>query len=135
MLIHSCCLQIKYFLGLSAHRSIHIDRTIRRIIEHLPEFQWRELVMGLSWLAILVIMKHLGKTRRYAQHVTPQRPPTRVCLHVAQKGMTITSAAMHRLSNASVGIQLPGSTKRAMVSCAEGRRRRLEHTCCPAAGA
>ena len=57
-------MQIKYFLGLSAKRSIHIDRTIRRIIEHLHEFQWKELTMGLSWLAILLLMKQLGKTRR-----------------------------------------------------------------------
>lgn len=61
-------MQIKYFLGLSAKRSIHIDRTLRRIIEHLPEFQWKELTMGLSWLAILLVMKQLGKTRR---QVTP----------------------------------------------------------------
>ena len=62
-------MQIKYFLGLSAKRSIHIDRTIRRIIEHLPEFQWKELAMGLSWLAILLLMKQLGKTRRPVMRV------------------------------------------------------------------
>lgn len=62
---HPVVLQVKYFLGLTrAHRSIHVDRTVARIIAHLDEFDWRELAMGAAWLVILLTMKHLGKTRK-----------------------------------------------------------------------
>ena len=30
-----------------------------------PYFQWRELVMGLSWIALLLVMKHIGNSSRY----------------------------------------------------------------------
>ena len=29
-----------------------------------PYFQWRELIMGLSWIFLLLVMKHIGNLHR-----------------------------------------------------------------------
>ncbi|KAJ0045849.1 hypothetical protein Pint_06207 [Pistacia integerrima] len=72
--------QAKYFLGYSIVRSSKIVPLIKSIIAGADKFSWPPFVMGSIILAILLIMKHLGKTRKYLRFLRAAGPLTAVVL-------------------------------------------------------
>ena len=59
-------LQLKYFLGINLQRHWHVYTVLYRLAVRITrgEGDWREAAMGAAWLAILLTMKHIGKTYR-----------------------------------------------------------------------
>ncbi|XP_034204959.1 probable sulfate transporter 4.2 isoform X4 [Prunus dulcis] len=70
--------QAKYFLGYNVARSSKIVPLIKSIISGADGFSWPPFVMGSVILAILLIMKHLGKTRKYLRFLRAAGPLTAV---------------------------------------------------------
>ncbi|KAH0979795.1 hypothetical protein GBA52_006972 [Prunus armeniaca] len=70
--------QAKYFLGYSIVRSSKIVPLIKSIISGADGFSWPPFVMGSIILAILLIMKHLGKTRKSLRFLRAAGPLTAV---------------------------------------------------------
>ncbi|KAJ7560535.1 hypothetical protein O6H91_04G134000 [Diphasiastrum complanatum] len=56
--------QANYFLGYEISRSSNIIPLIKSIIDGYREFKWQPFLMGSVVLAILLVMKHLGKSRK-----------------------------------------------------------------------
>ncbi|XP_052623164.1 sulfate transporter 4.1, chloroplastic [Lactuca sativa] len=75
--------QAKYFLGYDVSRSSQIIPVVKSIIEGADNFSWPPFVMGSSILAILLIMKHLGKTRKNLRFLRAGGPLTAVVLGTA----------------------------------------------------
>ncbi|KAI3991539.1 hypothetical protein MKX01_017158 [Papaver californicum] len=75
--------QAKYFLGYSIVRSSEIIPLIESVIAGAHQFSWRPFVMGSSILAILLIMKHLGKTKKSLRFLRAGGPLTAVVLGTA----------------------------------------------------
>lgn len=55
--------QAKYFLGYDIERSSKIVPLVKSIISGVDKFSWRPFLMGSVMLAILLIMKQLGKSK------------------------------------------------------------------------
>ncbi|CAN6565662.1 unnamed protein product [Malus baccata var. baccata] len=72
--------QAKYFLGYDIERSSKIVPLIKSIIAGAEGFSWPPFVMGSVILAILLTMKHLGKTRKYLRFLRAAGPLTAVLL-------------------------------------------------------
>ncbi|KAF5453510.1 hypothetical protein F2P56_028407 [Juglans regia] len=72
--------QAKYFLGYDIERSSKIVPLIKSIIAGIDGFSWPPFVMGSIILAILLVMKHLGKTRKYLRFLRAAGPLTAVVL-------------------------------------------------------
>ncbi|KAJ9684117.1 hypothetical protein PVL29_016557 [Vitis rotundifolia] len=72
--------QAKYFLGYDIDRTSKIVPLIESIIAGADEFSWPPFVMGSIILAILLVMKHLGKTRKYLRFLRAGGPLTGVVL-------------------------------------------------------
>ncbi|XP_059456986.1 probable sulfate transporter 4.2 [Corylus avellana] len=72
--------QAKYFLGYDIVRSSKIVPLIKSIIAGADGFLWPPFVMGSIILAILLVMKHLGKTRKYLRFLRAAGPLTGVVL-------------------------------------------------------
>ncbi|XP_058182414.1 sulfate transporter 4.1, chloroplastic-like isoform X1 [Rhododendron vialii] len=72
--------QAKYFLGYDIERSSEIIPLIKSIISGADEFSWPPFVMGSIVLAILLVMKHLGKSRKYLRFLRAAGPLTAVVL-------------------------------------------------------
>ncbi|XP_078180868.1 sulfate transporter 4.1, chloroplastic-like [Carex rostrata] len=72
--------QIKYFLGYNITRSSKILPLITSIIEGIHDFSWPPFVMGSIFLAILLIMKHLGKSGKNFKYLRAAGPLTAVVL-------------------------------------------------------
>lgn len=70
--------QAKYFLGYDIDRSSKIIPLMKSIIEGADGFLWPPFVMGSIILAILLIMKHLGKSRKYLRILRAAGPLTGV---------------------------------------------------------
>ncbi|RZC82092.1 hypothetical protein C5167_044876 [Papaver somniferum] len=75
--------QAKYFLGYSIVRSSEIIPLIESVIAGAHQFNWRPFLMGSSILAILLIMKHLGKTLKSLRFLRAGGPLTAVVLGTA----------------------------------------------------
>ncbi|GFY83631.1 sulfate transporter 4.1 [Actinidia rufa] len=75
--------QAKYFLGYDIVRSSEIIPLIKSIISGADEFSWPPFVMGSIMLAILLVMKHLGKSRKYLRVLRAAGPLTAVVLGTA----------------------------------------------------
>ncbi|KAI7753592.1 hypothetical protein M8C21_021426, partial [Ambrosia artemisiifolia] len=75
--------QAKYFLGYSVERSSEIIPLVRSIISGADKFSWPPFVMGSTILAIMLIMKHLGKTRKSLRFLRAAGPLTAVVLGTA----------------------------------------------------
>jgi hypothetical protein len=73
MLVSSLA-QVKLLLGFHVPRHSSCLQTARYLAAHIRETVPLELGMGLAWLAVLLTMKHLGKTRRWAAQGSAQRP-------------------------------------------------------------
>jgi sulfate transporter 4 len=56
--------QVKYILGLKLPRADTLIEQLRLIFSNLNQFSWREFLMGMSFLLLLVVMKHLGSRYR-----------------------------------------------------------------------
>ncbi|XP_065872952.1 sulfate transporter 4.1, chloroplastic-like isoform X1 [Euphorbia lathyris] len=72
--------QVKYFLGYDVVRSSKIVPLIRSIISGVDGFSWPPFVMGSSILAIILVMKHLGKRRKEFRFLRAAGPLTAVVL-------------------------------------------------------
>nr|GMD54585.1 probable sulfate transporter 4.2 [Ipomoea batatas] len=72
--------QVKYFLGYDIERSSKIIPLIESIISGADQFSWPPFVMGSIMLAILLTMKHLGKSRKYLRFLRAAGPLTAVVL-------------------------------------------------------
>ncbi|KAL5800102.1 hypothetical protein ACOSQ4_032986 [Xanthoceras sorbifolium] len=72
--------QAKYFLGYDIVRSSKIVPLIESIISGADKFSWPPFVMGSIILAILLVMKHLGKSRKYLRVLRAAGPLTAVVL-------------------------------------------------------
>ncbi|KAK3005808.1 hypothetical protein RJ639_016274 [Escallonia herrerae] len=72
--------QAKYFLGYSIVRSSKIIPLAKSIISGADKFSWPPFVMGSLILAILLVMKHLGKSRKYLRFLRAAGPLTAVVL-------------------------------------------------------
>uniref|UniRef100_A0A2K1YXT9 STAS domain-containing protein n=1 Tax=Populus trichocarpa TaxID=3694 RepID=A0A2K1YXT9_POPTR len=72
--------QAKYFLGYDVVRSSKIVPLIKSIISGAHKFSWPPFVMGSCILAILLVMKHLGKSRKRFRFLRPAGPLTAVVL-------------------------------------------------------
>ncbi|CAK8540985.1 unnamed protein product [Lathyrus sativus] len=72
--------QAKYFLGYDITRSSKIIPLVKSIIAGADKFSWPPFVMGSVMLAILLVMKHLGKSRKYLRFLRAAGPLTAVVL-------------------------------------------------------
>ncbi|XP_028803823.1 probable sulfate transporter 4.2 isoform X2 [Neltuma alba] len=72
--------QAKYFLGYSIARSSKIIPLIESVIAGIDKFSWPPFVMGSVMLTILLVMKHLGKSRKYLRFLRAAGPLTAVVL-------------------------------------------------------
>ncbi|XP_058761217.1 sulfate transporter 4.1, chloroplastic-like [Vicia villosa] len=72
--------QVKYFLGYDIDRSSKIIPLVKSIIAGADKFSWPPFVMGSVMLAILLVMKHLGKSRKYLRFLRASGPLTAVVL-------------------------------------------------------
>ncbi|ERN05937.1 sulfate transporter 4.1, chloroplastic [Amborella trichopoda] len=75
--------QAKYFLGYSVDRSSKIIPLISSIIAGVDEFSWPPFVMGSIFLAILLVMKHVGKSNKNLRFIRALGPLTAVVLGTA----------------------------------------------------
>ncbi|XP_048231840.1 probable sulfate transporter 4.2 isoform X2 [Ricinus communis] len=72
--------QAKYFLGYDIVRSSKIVPLIKSIISGADKFSWPPFVMGSIILAIILVMKHLGKSRKQFKFLRAAGPITAVVL-------------------------------------------------------
>ncbi|KAG6498637.1 hypothetical protein ZIOFF_038358 [Zingiber officinale] len=72
--------QLKYFVGYSIVRSSKIIPLVKSIIAGAGNFSWPPFVMGSIFLAILLVMKHLGKSRKKFRSLRAAGPLTPVIL-------------------------------------------------------
>ncbi|GAY45324.1 hypothetical protein CUMW_088640 [Citrus unshiu] len=72
--------QAKYFLGYDVARSSKIVPLIKSIILGADKFSWPPFLVGSIILAILLIMKQLGKSRKYLRFLRAAGPLTGVVL-------------------------------------------------------
>ncbi|KAK7394251.1 hypothetical protein VNO78_14773 [Psophocarpus tetragonolobus] len=72
--------QAKYFLGYDIDRSSKIIPVVKSIIAGSDKFSWPPFVMGSITLTILLVMKHLGKTRKHLRFLRAAGPLTAVVL-------------------------------------------------------
>lgn len=75
--------QAKDFLGYSVVRSSEIIPLVKSIIAGADQFLWPPFVMGSITLAVLLTMKHLGKTRKSLRFLRASGPLTAVVLGTA----------------------------------------------------
>nr|XP_029120254.1 probable sulfate transporter 4.2 isoform X1 [Elaeis guineensis]XP_029120255.1 probable sulfate transporter 4.2 isoform X1 [Elaeis guineensis]XP_029120256.1 probable sulfate transporter 4.2 isoform X1 [Elaeis guineensis] len=72
--------QAKYFLGYNVERSSQIVPLAKSIIAGAGDFSWPPFVMGSTILAIILLMKHLGKTKKSLRFLRASGPLTAVIL-------------------------------------------------------
>ncbi|KAL8257650.1 hypothetical protein R6Q59_029691 [Mikania micrantha] len=72
--------QAKYYLGYDIVRSSEIIPLLKSIISGADKFSWPPFVMGSTILAIMLIMKELGKTRKNLRFLRAAGPLTAVVL-------------------------------------------------------
>ncbi|KAK4425206.1 Sulfate transporter 4.1, chloroplastic [Sesamum alatum] len=72
--------QAKYFLGYEIERSSKIIPLAKSIILGADKFLWQPFVMGSIILAIILAMKHLGKSRKSLRFLRASGPLTAVVL-------------------------------------------------------
>ncbi|PIA38900.1 hypothetical protein AQUCO_02700236v1 [Aquilegia coerulea] len=75
--------QAKYFLGYDIVRSSKIVPLIKSIISGANKVSWQPFVMGSITLLILLVMKHVGKTKKYLRFLRAGGPLTAVILGIS----------------------------------------------------
>ncbi|KAL1204782.1 putative sulfate transporter 4.2 [Cardamine amara subsp. amara] len=72
--------QLKYFLGYSVSRSTKIVPLIESIIAGADQFKWPPFLLGSTILVILLVMKHVGKSKKELQFIRAAGPLTGLAL-------------------------------------------------------
>jgi hypothetical protein len=54
------CVQVKYLLGVSVPRQDAVHDQLKTLLNALEDFKWREYVMGVSMLLLLVLFKRIS---------------------------------------------------------------------------
>jgi Sulfate permease family len=72
-------LQVKYFLGLKLDRTDTAFENLIQIFKHIGESQWREFVMGFTFLVMLLTIKECAKRYKRLRWMRPLGPIT-VCI-------------------------------------------------------
>lgn len=75
--------QAKYFLGYHIVRSSKIIPLVNSIISGIDQFSWPPFALGSLILAVMLTMKHLGKTRKSLRFIRAAGPLTGVVLGIA----------------------------------------------------
>ncbi|KAK8952930.1 putative sulfate transporter 4.2 [Platanthera guangdongensis] len=72
--------QAKYFLGYNIERSSKIVPLAKSIIAGVGNFSWPPFLMGSTILVIILLMKHLGRTKKNLRFLRASGPLTAVIL-------------------------------------------------------
>lgn len=56
--------QVKYILGLSIPRADNLHEQLKLIFQNLDQFSWREFVMGVSFMLVLILFRFLSRKYR-----------------------------------------------------------------------
>lgn len=75
--------QLKYMFGIKVANSHTALQNFQLLIKAVHGTQWRDVVMCLSWLVILLGMKHLSKRYRSLSWMRPLGPITVCVLAIA----------------------------------------------------
>ncbi|XP_072958799.1 probable sulfate transporter 4.2 isoform X2 [Typha angustifolia] len=75
--------QAKYFLGYSVERSSKFLPLAKSIIDGAGDFSWPPFVMGSTILAIILLMKHMGSSKKSLRFLRASGPLTAVMLGTA----------------------------------------------------
>ncbi|XP_020585462.1 probable sulfate transporter 4.2 isoform X2 [Phalaenopsis equestris] len=75
--------QAKYFLGYNIERSSQIVPLAKSIIDGVGNFSWPPFLMGSIILAIILLMKHLGSSKKNLRFLRASGPLTAVILGTA----------------------------------------------------
>ena len=51
------CAQVKYILGYNIPHVDRIQDLIYSLVENAHSFKWREFVMGILWIVLLLLIK------------------------------------------------------------------------------
>ncbi len=57
-------LQVKYLLGYNVPRANQLHKMLYSLVSGLHQLRWPELVMGLSWIALLLSIKRVAAHHR-----------------------------------------------------------------------
>ncbi|KAL9265034.1 hypothetical protein AKJ16_DCAP22974 [Drosera capensis] len=107
--------QAKYFLGYDIAKTSKIVPLIKSIISGIDEFSWPPLVMGSCILAVLLSIKHLGKSRKYLRFLRAAGPLTGIVLGTAVvkifnlSSMSVESVGVAKALAAKNGYELDSS--------------------------
>lgn len=66
--------QLKYLLGVTIPSKHTALETFIELVKALPDSQWRECVMGFTWLIALVALKHVSKSYPKLSWLRPLGP-------------------------------------------------------------
>ncbi|BBM99289.1 sulfate permease, SulP family [Marchantia polymorpha subsp. ruderalis] len=75
--------QAKSFLGYEVSNSSHLSTIVKSIIDGIDQFKWQPFAMGSVTLAVLLVMKHMGKNYKRFRHLRAAGPLSAVVLGVA----------------------------------------------------
>lgn len=70
-------------MGFRIPRRQRSWKTLYYLCANLHRTRWRELLMGLTWLAILLVMKHVGKGYKRWRWARPLGPLTVAALSIS----------------------------------------------------
>jgi hypothetical protein len=51
------CVQVKYFFGVDVPRKDAVQEQLKTLFDAIHDFKWREYVMGVSLLLLLILLK------------------------------------------------------------------------------
>jgi MFS superfamily sulfate permease-like transporter len=66
--------QVRYILGFRVPRTDTLHETFKVLIENMYKFQWKEFVMGMSMIFLLVTLKMLAKRFKKAFWISALGP-------------------------------------------------------------
>lgn len=52
-----CMLQVKYILGYNIPHVDRIQDLVYKLVVNAHQFKWREFVMGMAWIVLLLLIK------------------------------------------------------------------------------
>jgi sulfate transporter 4 len=89
--------QVKYIVGYDVERSDQLHEIIGSLIANIAQFNWKTFLMGTGSIALLMLMKHIGKMYKNLSILRAIGPLTvtvlsiilTVTLHLDQKGIPI----------------------------------------------
>jgi sulfate transporter 4 len=89
--------QVKYIFGYEVERSDQLQEIIRHLLANISQFNWKTFLMGTGSIAVLMLMKQLGRTHKHLSILRAIGPLTvtvlsiifTVALGLDQKGIPI----------------------------------------------